>query len=27
VPEAPMTFSSSGSRSVIEEILPELIKI
>ena len=26
-PEAPMIFSSSGSRSVIEEILPELIKM
>jgi hypothetical protein len=27
VPEAPITFSSSGSRSVIDEILPELIKM
>ena len=27
VPEAPMTFSSNGSRSVIELILPELIRM
>ncbi len=27
VPPAPMTFSSSGSRSFIEEILPWLIRM